>query len=246
MTSTTLLVGFDTVAPTTAVTTAAGTASGALGLGLYSYVYTFVTAYGETTQSAASIAVATTTGSINILTLPVSADPNVTSRNIYRTTSGGATYAFLLSVAGNNALTTTIVDTLADGSLGVAVPASNTASSREVARGWLSKTQPSLVTVVNSITANAAGTQAAGTPITGEYNVLTTVAGAGHSVTLPLLNANLVGMRITIKNNGANACNVFPALGQQINALGANTAFSLVATAVVTLTAITSSLWITF
>jgi len=246
MTTTTLLAGFDTIAPSSAPTTVAGTTNGSLGMGLYSYAVTYLTAYGETTISAASTAITTITGSINIVTIPVANDLNVIARNIYRTTSGGSSYLLLQNIPNNLPLSVPIVDIVADGSLGIAAPISNNAPSREILRGFVSRSQPSINAVTSGIVANAAGTQAAGTPITAEYNILSTVAGAGFSVTLPLLNVNLIGMRISIKNLGANAANVFPALGQQINALGANTAFSLAAAGIINLVATSSSLWIQF
>ncbi len=244
--TTTLLAGFDIAAPVSAPTTIEGVTSGSLGAGLYSYTVTYVTAYGETLASSASTPITTASGSINILTIPVSPDANVTSRNIYRTASGGTPHLFLRSVSGNLALAATIVDIAADGSLGLASPTINTAASHEVLRGYVTKTQPSINSVTVGITANAAGTQAAGTLITSEYNVLATVGGAGYSVTLPLLNAILVGMHISIINTTGTAANVYPAAGQQINALGANTAFSLGAGLTLNMTAVSATLWLQF
>jgi hypothetical protein len=53
----------------------------------------------------------------------------------------------------------------------------------------------------------------------------TTVTTAGDSTTLPI---GVAGMNITVINAAAsNAMNVFPDTGSTINALSANTAFSL-------------------
>jgi hypothetical protein len=53
------------------------------------------------------------------------------------------------------------------------------------------------------------------------------VATTADSVTLPKAAP---GLRYKIINKGANSANVFPLLGDAINALGANTAFALAAT----------------
>lgn len=83
-----------------------------------------------------------------------------------------------------------------------------------------------------ALTASATQTQAAGTPITAMSAQITTCAVAGNAVTLM---PAIAGMEITILNNGANACNVFPASqagggvagGDKINAGAQNAAFSL-------------------
>ena len=54
-----------------------------------------------------------------------------------------------------------------------------------------------------------------------------TLATGGDSAVLP---ASKAGMQITVSNAaGVNSMNVFPAAGEQINALGANAAFALAA-----------------
>lgn len=55
-------------------------------------------------------------------------------------------------------------------------------------------------------------------------NRITTVVNSGDSVILP---SALAGMVIMVANSGANPSNVFPATGEKINALAANSAFSL-------------------
>lgn len=81
----------------------------------------------------------------------------------------------------------------------------------------------------DNITAHAGGGQALGVPITGPLARVTIVASAGDSVTLP--NA-IRGMEIAIANDAAaNSMNVFPAVGESINALGANAAFAEVVSA---------------
>lgn len=81
--------------------------------------------------------------------------------------------------------------------------------------------------VTNAITARAGGGQALGTALVSAINRVTTVATAADSVRLPAARA---GMRIVVINAAAaNAMNVFPATGETINALSANTALSVVA-----------------
>lgn len=235
-----LCYGFDISAPTAPVI-AAGTVSGSMGVGNYSYVTTFTTIFGESLPSPISNVTTTGTGSMNVSSIAISADGNVTRRNLYRTTSGGSTYLFLAQIPGN--ATTTYTDIIADGALGAAAPTINTASSREIARGVFVLSTPSVVPVANGLVANVAQTQAAGTPLTGEINIVATVAVAGDSCLLPGLYANNIGLCVTVRNNGANATNVFPAVGQTINALAANTALSVAAGTTVNFISTSASNW---
>lgn len=83
------------------------------------------------------------------------------------------------------------------------------------------------VSFANGLTAHAGGGQGSATPITTSLARVTTVATAGDSVGLPV---SAGGMVITIMNATAvNSMNVFPASGEQINALGANAAFAVAA-----------------
>jgi hypothetical protein len=69
----------------------------------------------------------------------------------------------------------------------------------------------------------AGATQGTATALTKDINEVTTVA-AGTGV---ILFASAAGNRVHIANAGANALAVYPASGEAINALAANTAFSL-------------------
>ena len=83
------------------------------------------------------------------------------------------------------------------------------------------------VSAANALTAHAGGGQASALPITASIARFTTVATAGDSAVLP---ASASGMQITVANAAAaNSMNVFPATGESINALGANTAFAVAA-----------------
>lgn len=95
--------------------------------------------------------------------------------------------------------------------------------------------------VQNSITANTGSTQATGEPLYDGYNIVTVCANAGDAVTMP---AALLGREVRIINNGANACDVFPASGDNLGA-GANTAVSLAAGANIGYFAYDSTNWAT-
>ena len=71
-----------------------------------------------------------------------------------------------------------------------------------------------------------AGSAQGGTPLTSSYNVISTCATAGDSVTLPATFP--VGTIVKIKNDGAQSADVFPASGDDLGA-GANTATALAA-----------------
>lgn len=80
----------------------------------------------------------------------------------------------------------------------------------------------------NNVTATAGGGQSAVATITATTTRVATVATAGDSVTLPKAAP---GLRYTIMNKAAaNSMNVFPFLGDTINALSVNAAFALAAT----------------
>jgi hypothetical protein len=79
----------------------------------------------------------------------------------------------------------------------------------------------------NGITAFATGGQASAVQLTTVINRVTTVGSAADSVKLP---AAVAGLSITVTNAAAaNSMNVFPATGDAINALTANTALAVAA-----------------
>lgn len=83
------------------------------------------------------------------------------------------------------------------------------------------------VSAVNGLTAKAGGGQSGATAITSVINRFTTVGTAADSALLP---SAAVGMQVTVVNAAAaNSMNVFPATGEVINALAANTAFAVAA-----------------
>ncbi len=79
------------------------------------------------------------------------------------------------------------------------------------------------------ITAHTGSSQGDG-PLTSSHNEISVCANGGDAVTLP---SAVAGYEVTIINNGAQACDVFPATDDNIGA-GADTAVSLAAGANIT------------
>lgn len=95
-------------------------------------------------------------------------------------------------------------------------------------------------TTQGGITALAGGTQA-GTPLQNAFNRVTTVATAGDSVLLP---PAAPGMQCIVVNAAAaNSMNVFPSVGDAINAIAANGAFAMAANKTALFTCITAGVW---
>lgn len=101
--------------------------------------------------------------------------------------------------------------------------------------------------VTDNIVAHAGGTQAAAVLLVSALSRIITVGTAGDSVALP---ASYPSSVITVTNSAAaNALNIFPNIGgtgtEQINALGANAAFSLAAGKTVDFVCYTAGQWFT-
>jgi hypothetical protein len=88
------------------------------------------------------------------------------------------------------------------------------------------------------ITASATSVQG-GSPLTAEYNEISTCTTIGDSVTLP---PAAVGLVVTIINNGAASADVFPASGDNLGA-GANTAAALASGSAITYFAYSTTNW---
>ena len=91
---------------------------GNLGVGAYTYKVSFVNKYGTESNVGPISATITTTAGLKIgslTSLPISNDPNVVSRKIYRTVAGGTVWLLVATV--NDNVTTTYEDVLPDGSL---------------------------------------------------------------------------------------------------------------------------------
>ena len=120
-----------------AATAGTPTAGGACTAGTHSYKVTFTSVgSGETTGGTTSnqITCVLTSGQ----TVPLSAIPTgpagTTGRKIYRTVAGDTGSYLLLTTLADNT-TTTYSDTVADASLGVAAPASNTTAVANLQTG---------------------------------------------------------------------------------------------------------------
>lgn len=93
----------------------------------------------------------------------------------------------------------------------------------------------------NALTANPGGGQASALALTKGVNRITTVATAGDSVKLPQA---LAGRQVVVINAAAsNAMDNFPASGDAINALAADTAISIVANTTVMFFCAVNGIW---
>lgn len=93
--------------------------------GTVSYKVTYENRWGvESNAGPASefVTVPVGGGTMSLTDLPVSPDPGVIRRHIYRTPAGGAAWLFLTTIEDNDNLTTTYTDNTADGSLGQLTP----------------------------------------------------------------------------------------------------------------------------
>ena len=98
-----------------------------------------------------------------------------------------------------------------------------------------------LHSTATGLTAFAGGGQASALQLGAEFNRVTTVATAGDSVKLPV---GLAGMQLVVQNDGAATLNIFPATGEQIDALGANVAYALTTSAKnVTFNCMANGIW---
>ncbi len=90
--------------------------------GVYRYKVVYVSKYGQRSNAGpASVnETAADATSIALTRIPVSSDPQVTARRIYRTVGNGSVYLFLDEILDNNS--TTYTDTTGDGSLGNETP----------------------------------------------------------------------------------------------------------------------------
>lgn len=93
---------------------------------------------------------------------------------------------------------------------------------------------------VTSLTAHSGGGQGSATQLAGGFNEVTTVAVAADSVKLP---AAAAGSFVVVKNDGANAMDVFPATGDTINDGSANAAVSIGAGVVASFRAVNTTDW---
>lgn len=101
-------------------------------------------------------------------------------------------------------------------------------SNAHSAGRWIKELQDEQMSAVGGLTAAAGSTQATGVPLTSALSKFTTVGTAGDSATLPVAKA---GMRRVVKNGAAaNSMDIFPAVGESINALSGDAAYALAVT----------------
>ena len=106
------------VAAPSGTITLTASSGGSVDVGQHQYFITYTTAIGETTKgSNANITVVSGSQTVTITGIPVSTDPRVTGRKIYRTRAGQTADrgALLATIADNT--TTSYVDTVADSTL---------------------------------------------------------------------------------------------------------------------------------
>lgn len=94
---------------------------------------------------------------------------------------------------------------------------------------------------VNAITAFATGGQTNATALTGTVNRVTVCATIGDSVKLP---TSVAGMQVTVINSGATGVDIFPATGDLIDTLAANTAIRVATGSSVTFNCAVAGTWI--
>lgn len=113
-------------APPSGMTASADGTAGSLDSDAdYRYAVTYVTSEGETTPSPLVLVHTTPPfDQVTLNSIPVSSDPKVASKKLYRTEGGGAQ---LKLAATLSAAQTTTTDSLGDGSLGANAPTTNTA-----------------------------------------------------------------------------------------------------------------------
>lgn len=123
--------------PTTTVTVGSPTAGGSVDDGDHKYKVIFVTSEGETAGSDASDTVTCGGGNNTVLlsNVPVSPNPRVTIRRIYRSKIGDLTTFYYAGAIADN-VTTVYSDSIDDASLGAVLGNSNTTSAVYVSNSY--------------------------------------------------------------------------------------------------------------
>jgi hypothetical protein len=205
---------------------------------------------GNTTSTTA-LGTAATTGTTTIggtaQTGAITIGQSTAAQTLNLATGSPASATTQVVNIGTGAGTTTTASTknINIGTAGITGTNTNIAIGSAVS-GAISRTTLNGI-VINSISAavSAAGaTQGTATALTTNINNITTTGASADGVILPTAVA---GMRILIRNSAATtALKIYPATGGQINALGANAAFSLAAGSTTELMATTTTQWYTF
>lgn len=206
------------------VSLAQGTASGSLGLNAtYNYAVTYLTNFGESLPSSTS-SLSTGTGSI-VVTIPVVNNVNVTGVNLYRTAAYGSNLLFVAKMSQSPFIINTYTDTMADSSLGVAVPINNTANSSQIIQGNVAFSQ--LLTFSTNANVSASGSPY--TLLSNSYNVINTAA---NNQGVMLAAAFIVGAKMTVVNMTNTSVEVYTYTSQYLNGV-LNGSYTLAANATV-------------
>jgi hypothetical protein len=161
--------------------------SGNVTAGTHYYAVAFVTALGQTDVrvTASTVTTDASNGQVTV-TFPVSSDPRVTARKLYRSKAGGANYQTWVLATINDNTTTTYVDNIADASL----TGSGTA-------GFINNSTNKFITLDGVKTMSFSGGNTtlglnAGLNITEGGNLTLIGGGAGQNITTAT-NATLIG-----------------------------------------------------
>lgn len=218
MSLTTLLSGHTTDAPAT-ITGQYGIIPGNMVPGNYEYVITFQTAFGETAESFPTT-LNTFTTSMR-LTLPISTNPNVYIRNIYRGVREdiGGTHYLIATINDNS--TTKYLDTTNDDDLGSQeAPTANLSRSVEVYDGLLVGKSYSCYGAIKCEATDTDGYLTAYQITTTRTFVTRTLLNA--AVKLPYVPPKCDGMHLWIacdNNITDNDLTIYPFLGQHFRGL---------------------------
>ena len=109
--------------PPTGTCTAADSGEAGNPNGTYTYKVTFATNNNESPPSPASESVTVTSKSITLTFIPVSSDPQVLYRNIYRKGGGASVYNYITTIENN--YVTTYTDNTDDANVGAQLEADN-------------------------------------------------------------------------------------------------------------------------
>ena len=176
------------------------------------------------TTQVANLNVATA----NLATFATTAN-SVAGANVSGTVSSATVAASANAVAGANvsgtvssATTAGTVTTNAQPNITSVGTLTSLTSSGNIQGANLISTGYNFKSVGTGITA-AGSSQGAGTALTAEMNIVSTVSSGANGVVLPTA---IAGMTVTITNTTANSLLVYPASGGTINSLGTNTAFA--------------------
>jgi hypothetical protein len=163
----------------------------------------------------ATLTLGNTTLTLGNTTTTVAGLTSVTSTTFVGALSGAATSATSATTAGT--VTTNAQPNITSvGTLTSITSTGNVEGANVIATAY------HIRSVGTGITA-AGTTQGAGTVLSKEINIVSTVASGANAVVLPTAVA---GMIVSVTNTTANAMLVFPASGGQINSLGPNISFS--------------------